>query len=78
MVSHGRHPKLEQDKDSSLWAGAETTHDELATTPFPSPCDTGEGRAGMGERVGEGVFKVLFYFSLSSSNFVSNKLNYYL
>lgn len=51
--------------------------DELTVTPIPLPPYTaGVGsRVGKEGEVGEGVFKVLFYFSLSCSNFVGNKFN---
>lgn len=52
--------------------------DELTTTPIPLPPYTavvGDGAGKEGEVGGEGVFKVLFYFSLSCSDFVGNKFN---
>lgn len=52
---------------------AKTKGDDLTVTPIPSlPALVGE-KAELGKK--EGVFKVLFYFSLSFSDFVRNKFN---
>ena len=66
---------------------AETTCDELTTTPIPaSLCrwrweevEESGAKLSLGRREGwgEGVFKIWFYFSLSYSDLTGNKLNYF-
>lgn len=62
---------------SSSSAAGETMCDELTVTPFPLPPFPAvvPGRAGKKGEVGRGIFKVLFYFPLSCSDFVGNKFN---
>ena len=64
---------------------AETTCDELTPTPIPRPPAPlgGEEVEKIGSEVeprkkggvGESVFKIWFYFSLSCSDLIGNKLN---
>jgi len=75
---------LEQEKKVRRKGAAETTCDELTTTPFAcSPVPLGGRRqrnrseveprkkGGMGGR----CFKIWFYFSLFYSDLIGNKLN---
>ena len=65
---------------------AETTCDELTATPIPHPSAllAGGGGRGIGSKAEPGkkgvvggrcVFKIWFYFSLSYSDLIGNKLN---
>lgn len=54
------------------WAAAETTCAELPRAPFPSPCAAGGRRESL-KMVGKMFLR--FCFSLSCSDFISNKCN---
>ena len=89
-VSHGRDRILEQGKSvrsapPEEESTAETTCDELTTTPVTHPLMPlwGRRQRKLGvklsperrERWGEDVYKIWFYFSLSYSDLIGNKLN---
>jgi len=90
--SHERDPMLEQGQSvrsspPEEEGAAETTCDELTTTPIPcSPALLLRGevenlgvKLGSGRREGwgESVFNIWFYFSLSYSYLIGDKLNFF-
>ena len=92
-VCRGRVPTVEQEKSvrsppPEEEGAAETTCDELTATPIPVPlCCCGGGGRGIrskaepGKKGGVGgrcVFKIWFCFSLSYSDLIGNKLNWFI
>lgn len=76
LSSNGRDPTLEQGKDSSLCIVAGTMCDEMAITPIPClPAPLRGGGRAEKEGWREGVFRALFYFSLSCPDFVRNEFS---
>lgn len=77
MVSCGRGPLVQQGNNSFNWAAGEKMCDELTIPYLPVPMrEEVELEKGVG--AGGRCFKSLISFSLSYSDFVSNKLIWYL